>query len=185
MIGMLKSQPETRKSTNQPEKSTINQNAEKSTRMQKKCDRVALSGNVALSGSFQVPKPLLRGKTVAGGKMDHALVPLSAYYRQYCGGDEAAQPVLPRHPRRGRGQSQELAQPHDADPFQMRDMYMSLIDARMQSIHRGQVATIEMIIGIGPRAAKAPSMDDDEDDDDEFEDAEDEGEQEDSDDSMG
>ncbi|KOM30126.1 hypothetical protein LR48_Vigan965s000100 [Vigna angularis] len=26
-----------------------------------------------------------------------------AYYRQYCGRDEAAQPVPPRHPRRGRG----------------------------------------------------------------------------------
>ncbi|KOM54852.1 hypothetical protein LR48_Vigan10g074400, partial [Vigna angularis] len=26
-----------------------------------------------------------------------------AYYRQYCGGEEAAQPVPPRHPHRGRG----------------------------------------------------------------------------------
>ncbi|KOM37747.1 hypothetical protein LR48_Vigan03g112900 [Vigna angularis] len=71
-----------------------------------------------------------------------------AYYRQYCGGDEAAQPVPPRHPRRGRRPPQAPAQPHDAEPFQMRDMYMSLIDAMMQSIHKGQVATAEMIIGM-------------------------------------
>ncbi|KOM45656.1 hypothetical protein LR48_Vigan06g096200 [Vigna angularis] len=71
-----------------------------------------------------------------------------AYYRQYCGGDKVAQPVPPRHPRRGRGPPQAPAQPHDAESFQMRDMYMSLIDARMQSIHRGQVATLEMIIGM-------------------------------------
>ncbi|KOM26733.1 hypothetical protein LR48_Vigan311s000200 [Vigna angularis] len=43
---MLKSQPECRK----------------------KCDRVALSGNLALSGRFQVPKSPLRGKTAAGGQ---------------------------------------------------------------------------------------------------------------------
>ncbi|KOM57426.1 hypothetical protein LR48_Vigan11g045900 [Vigna angularis] len=71
-----------------------------------------------------------------------------AYYRQYCGGDEAAQPVPPCHPRRGRGPPQAPAQPHEAEPFQIRDMYMSLIDVRMQSIHRGQVATVEMIIGM-------------------------------------
>ncbi|KOM41010.1 hypothetical protein LR48_Vigan04g120800 [Vigna angularis] len=133
-----------------------------------------------------------------------------AYYRQYCGEDEAAQPVPPCHPRRGRGPPQAPAQPHDAEPFQMRDMYMSLIDARMQSIHRGQVATTEMIIEMydtppghrwtmdefnnvvawqedqaqasGAGAAEAPAMDDDEDD---FEDAEEEGEEEDSDDNMG
>ncbi|KOM25715.1 hypothetical protein LR48_Vigan176s001100 [Vigna angularis] len=136
-----------------------------------------------------------------------------AYYRQYYGRDEAAQPVPPRHPRRGRGPPQAPAQPHDAELFQMRDMYMSLIDARMQSIHRGQVATAEMIIGMydtspghrwtmdefnnvvawpkeqaqasGAGAAKALAMDDDEEDDDEFEDAEDEGEEEDSNDNMG
>ncbi|KOM28355.1 hypothetical protein LR48_Vigan530s000700 [Vigna angularis] len=40
-----------------------------------------------------------------------------AYYRQYCGGEEAAQPVPPRR-------------------------------AQLQSIHRGQVATAEMIVGM-------------------------------------
>ncbi|KOM47618.1 hypothetical protein LR48_Vigan07g132200 [Vigna angularis] len=40
-----------------------------------------------------------------------------AYYRQYCGG--------------GRGPPQGAAQPYDVEPFQMRDMYMYLIDARM------------------------------------------------------
>ncbi|KOM28576.1 hypothetical protein LR48_Vigan553s000500 [Vigna angularis] len=42
-----------------------------------------------------------------------------AYYRQYCGGDEVAQLVPPRRPH-----------------------------AQMQSIHKGQVATAEMIIGM-------------------------------------
>ncbi|KOM57526.1 hypothetical protein LR48_Vigan11g055900 [Vigna angularis] len=42
-----------------------------------------------------------------------------AYYRQYCGGEEAAQPVPPRRTR-----------------------------AQLQSIHRGQVATTEMIVGM-------------------------------------
>ncbi|KOM29042.1 hypothetical protein LR48_Vigan630s000100 [Vigna angularis] len=112
-----------------------------------------------------------------------------AYYRQYCGGDEAAQPIPPCCPHRGRGppRGQASAKIHEAEPFQMRDMYMSLIDAQMQSIHRGQVATAEMIIGIRTGAAEASIMDDDEDDEEEdaFEDAEDDGEEEDTDDSMG
>ncbi|KOM51889.1 hypothetical protein LR48_Vigan09g054800 [Vigna angularis] len=101
-----------------------------------------------------------------------------AYYRQYCGGDEAAQPIPPCHPRRGRGPPQAPAQPHDAEPFQMRDMYMSLIDARMQSIHKRQ----DQAHASGAGVAQAPTMDDDEDD---FEDAEEEGEEEDSNDSRG
>ncbi|KOM37526.1 hypothetical protein LR48_Vigan03g090800 [Vigna angularis] len=106
-----------------------------------------------------------------------------AYYRQYCGGEEAAQPVPPRC-------------------------------AQLQSIHRGQVATTEMIVGMydtlpahrwtmeefhnvvawpeeqvqGGRAeaaeASAMEMDEDDADDDAFEDAEDEGEKEDTDDSS-
>ncbi|KOM26571.1 hypothetical protein LR48_Vigan294s000700 [Vigna angularis] len=73
-----------------------------------------------------------------------------AYYRQYCGGEDAAQPVSPRRARRERGpaQSQTSAETHEAEPFQMRDMYMSLIGAQLQSIHRGQVATAEMIVGM-------------------------------------
>ncbi|KOM41074.1 hypothetical protein LR48_Vigan04g127200 [Vigna angularis] len=135
-----------------------------------------------------------------------------AYFRQYCGGDEAAQPLPPRHPRRRRGPPHAHAPPHDAEPFQIRDMYMSLIDARMQSLQRRQVATIEMIIGMydtpsghrwtmdefnnvvawpeeqaqgsGVGATEAPAMEEDDEDDDDFEDAE-EGEEEDSDDNMG
>ncbi|XP_017409332.1 uncharacterized protein LOC108321927 [Vigna angularis] len=103
---------------------------------------------------------------------------VEAYYRQYCGGDEAAQTVPPRQSSRRTGPSQAHALPHDAKPFHMRDMYMSLMEDRLQSIHRGQAS--------GARAAKAPPMDDDdEDNDDDFEDAEEEeGEEEDSDDSM-
>ncbi|KOM57531.1 hypothetical protein LR48_Vigan11g056400 [Vigna angularis] len=94
----------------------------------------------------------------------------------------------------------------------VRDMYMSLMEARLQSIHRGQVVTTEMIIGMydtpperrwtmdefntvvawleeqaqtsGAGAAEAPAMEEDDEDDDDFEDAK-EGEEEDSDDSMG
>ncbi|KOM43446.1 hypothetical protein LR48_Vigan05g105000 [Vigna angularis] len=73
-----------------------------------------------------------------------------AYYRQYCGGEEAAQPVPPRRTQRERGQaySQASIEAHEAEPFQMRDMYMSLIGAQLQAIHRGQVATVEMIVGM-------------------------------------
>ncbi|KOM48185.1 hypothetical protein LR48_Vigan07g188900 [Vigna angularis] len=134
-----------------------------------------------------------------------------AYYRQYCRADEAAHPVPPRRPRRGRGppHGQTSAEPQEAEPFQMTDMYISLIDARMQSIHKGQVATTKMIIGMydtppahrwtmdefhnvvawpeeqaqgsRARAAEASTMDDK----DAFEDAEDDEDEEDSDDSMG
>ncbi|KOM31353.1 hypothetical protein LR48_Vigan01g090800 [Vigna angularis] len=45
-----------------------------------------------------------------------------SYYSQYCMTDEVTQ--------------------------QMRDMYMSLMESRMQALHKGQVATAEMIIGL-------------------------------------
>ncbi|KOM47474.1 hypothetical protein LR48_Vigan07g117800 [Vigna angularis] len=38
--------------------------------------------------------------------------------------------------------------PQDALPFQMKNMYMSLMKSRMQALHRGQVATTEIIIGL-------------------------------------
>ncbi|KOM43232.1 hypothetical protein LR48_Vigan05g083600 [Vigna angularis] len=118
-----------------------------------------------------------------------------AYYRQYCGGDKATHPVPPRRPRRGRGPPQDQAsiEPQEAEPFQMRDMYMSLIDARMQSIHRGWTMDEfhnvvawpeEQAQGSRAGATEALAMDDD-DDEDAFEDAEDDEEEEDSDDSMG
>ncbi|KOM31547.1 hypothetical protein LR48_Vigan01g110200 [Vigna angularis] len=108
------------------------------------------------------------------------------YYRQYCGGEEAAQPVPPRC-------------------------------AQLQSIHRGQVATVEMIVGMydtppahrwtmeefhnvvawpeeqvqgaKAEAAEASAMemkeeDADDDEDEAFEDAEDKEEEEDTDDNS-
>ncbi|KOM49836.1 hypothetical protein LR48_Vigan08g066300 [Vigna angularis] len=112
-----------------------------------------------------------------------------AYYRQYCGGEEAAQPVPPHRTRKERGQAQSQAsvETHEAEPFQMRDMYMSLIGAQLQSIHRGQVATAEMVQGDKAEATEASAMEMDEDnaddyEDDAFEDAEDEEEEEDTDD---
>ncbi|KOM55447.1 hypothetical protein LR48_Vigan10g133900 [Vigna angularis] len=76
--------------------------------------------------------------------------PAENYLGYYCGGEEAAQPVPPRRTRRERGQaqSQASAETHEAEPFQTRDIYMSLIGAQLQSIHRGQVATAEMIVGM-------------------------------------
>ncbi|WVY93633.1 hypothetical protein V8G54_032721 [Vigna mungo] len=127
----------------------------------------------------------------------------AAYYMQYCGGDEAAGPVPQRRPRRGADQQDEPA--HHGEPFQMRDMYMSMMEAKLEAIRRGQVATAERIVGCmihplrtgglwmssiekaqgsGAGAAKAPVMDDDEEDED-FEDAKAEDDDDDSDDNMG
>ncbi|KOM49558.1 hypothetical protein LR48_Vigan08g038500 [Vigna angularis] len=73
-----------------------------------------------------------------------------SYYSQYCMMDEATQQVPPPHPpqvhKRGPPPTHEHSQ--DAQPFQMRDMYMSLMESRMQALHGGQVATVEMIIGL-------------------------------------
>ncbi|KOM47476.1 hypothetical protein LR48_Vigan07g118000 [Vigna angularis] len=76
-----------------------------------------------------------------------------AYYRQYCGGEEAGQPVPPRRPHKERGQAQSQAtvETHEVEPYHMRDMYMSVIASQLQSIHRGQVATVKMIIGMYDR----------------------------------
>ncbi|KOM43146.1 hypothetical protein LR48_Vigan05g075000 [Vigna angularis] len=100
----------------------------------------------------------------------------------------------------------------DRTDLKMRDMYMSLIDAQMQSIHRGKMATNEMIIGMydtpqyisGPwmsfimwwhgqrsklRAVELEQLElqlcDDEDAFEDAEDVEDDEEEEDSDGSMG
>ncbi|KOM43503.1 hypothetical protein LR48_Vigan05g110700 [Vigna angularis] len=62
-----------------------------------------------------------------------------AYDRQYCGGDEAAQPVPPRHPRRRRGPTQGQALSDEGHVY---------VSYGIQSLHRGQVATVEMIIGM-------------------------------------
>ncbi|KOM49887.1 hypothetical protein LR48_Vigan08g071400 [Vigna angularis] len=155
------------------------------------------------------------GKVPLSGKCMSSVLPLSGHFApQRTSRDFLTQPVPPCHPRRGRGppQGQSSVEPHEAKPFQMRDMYMSLIDARMQSIHRGQVATVEIIIGMydtpprhrwtmdefnnmvawpedraqasGVGAAEASALGD-EDDDDAFEDVEDDEDEEDSDDSMG
>ncbi|KOM49831.1 hypothetical protein LR48_Vigan08g065800 [Vigna angularis] len=95
-----------------------------------------------------------------------------AYCRQYCGGEDAAQPVPPRRARRERGpeQSQTSVETHEAEPFQMRDMYMSLIG-----------------YGGGAEAAEASvrEMEEDEaDDDDAIENDEDEEEEEDTEDNS-
>ncbi|KOM45571.1 hypothetical protein LR48_Vigan06g087700 [Vigna angularis] len=99
-----------------------------------------------------------------------------AYYRQNCGGEEAAQPVPPQRPRRERrpAQSQTSVETYEVEPFQMRDMYMSLIEDQAQASGAGAAEVLAM-------------EDDDEDDDyeDGDEEEEDDDEEEDSDDSRG
>ncbi|KOM55902.1 hypothetical protein LR48_Vigan10g179400 [Vigna angularis] len=96
----------------------------------------------------------------------------SSCYNQYCMLDEAAQPVPPPHPPRvhRRGPLPAHAQPQDAEPFQMRDMYMSLMESRIQALHRGQAQAS----GVG--AAEASAMEDDEEEADEEEEDDDEEE---------
>ncbi|KOM25306.1 hypothetical protein LR48_Vigan86s002500 [Vigna angularis] len=93
-----------------------------------------------------------------------------AYYRQYCGGEEAAQPVPPRRTRRERGQ----AQTHRCT---------------MEEFHNVVAWPEEQVQGDRAEVAEASAMEMDEDnvDDDEddvFEDAKDEEEEEDTDDSS-
>ncbi|KOM57688.1 hypothetical protein LR48_Vigan11g072100 [Vigna angularis] len=86
------------------------------------------------------------GEQVLGndwGKLAYS--PLQASWGgQYCGGEDAAQPVPPRRARRERGpaQSQTSAETHEAEPFQMRDMYMSLIGAQLQSIRNKRAGQV-------------------------------------------
>ncbi|KOM26976.1 hypothetical protein LR48_Vigan347s003000 [Vigna angularis] len=70
--------------------------------------------------------------------------------------------VPPPHPPRVHRRVPPPAQepPHDAQPFQMRDMYMSLMESRMQALHRGQAQAS------GARVAEASTMEDDDEDDD-------------------
>ncbi|KOM45579.1 hypothetical protein LR48_Vigan06g088500 [Vigna angularis] len=111
-----------------------------------------------------------------------------AYYRKYCSGDEAAQPVPPRHPRRGRGPPQAPTQPHDVAKV---EKIIGLYDTTLG--HRWTMDEFNNVVAwledqaqaSGAGSGEAPTMDDDEDDEDDFEDAEEEGEEEDSDDSMG
>ncbi|KOM47638.1 hypothetical protein LR48_Vigan07g134200 [Vigna angularis] len=116
-----------------------------------------------------------------------------AYYRQYYRVEEAAQPVPARRTRRERGQAQgqASAETHEGEPFQMRDMYMSLIAHRwtMEEFHNVVAWPEEQVQGDRAEAAEASAMEmeedeADDDEDDAFEDAEDEEEEEDIDDSS-
>ncbi|KOM43297.1 hypothetical protein LR48_Vigan05g090100 [Vigna angularis] len=70
----------------------------------------------------------------------------ASYYTQYCMLDEAGTPmpapyppkVHRRVPQQPQQDQQEQAQ--DVAPFQMRDMYMSLMESRMQALYRGEQA---------------------------------------------
>ncbi|KOM49727.1 hypothetical protein LR48_Vigan08g055400 [Vigna angularis] len=108
-----------------------------------------------------------------------------AYYRQYCGGEEAAQSVPPRrtHRERGQAQSQASAETHEVEPFQMRDMWT------IDEFHNVVAWREEQAQGDRAGVAEASATEKDEDstndvEDDEFEDTEDEEEEEDTDDST-
>lgn len=65
--------------------------------------------------------------------------------------DEAGQPVLVPQPPRAHSRvapppAQDQA--YDVDPFQMKDMYMSLMESRMQELYKGQMANAKMIMGL-------------------------------------
>ncbi|KOM34705.1 hypothetical protein LR48_Vigan02g085500 [Vigna angularis] len=96
------------------------------------------------------------------------------YYKQYCGGDEAAQPIPPRHPSRRRGPPQAHAPPHDVEPFQIRDIRWWTMDEFNNVVAWPE----EQAQGREVGAAEAPTMEEDDEDDDDFGDAE-EGEEED------
>ncbi|KOM47604.1 hypothetical protein LR48_Vigan07g130800 [Vigna angularis] len=183
---------------------------------------VTLSGNVAVLQAWAVERLSLHGHPLHRFFLRIMSTPVNDYpreianlYRKSNTGTQSGEQGSPlEKKRRGSTQSQAFVETHEAEPFQMRDMYMSLIDAQMQSIHRGQVATAEMIIGMydtppthrwtmdefhnvvarpeenaqGSRAgaAEASAMEEDEDDDDDaFEDAKDNEEEEDTNDSTG
>ncbi|KOM47790.1 hypothetical protein LR48_Vigan07g149400 [Vigna angularis] len=62
-----------------------------------------------------------------------------SYYTQYCALDEAGQPLPPPQPPRAHRRTPQPTQEpaHEDAPFQMRDMYMSLMEERMNALYRG------------------------------------------------
>ncbi|KOM34775.1 hypothetical protein LR48_Vigan02g092500 [Vigna angularis] len=112
-----------------------------------------------------------------------------AYYRQYCGGEEAAQPVPPRRTRRERGQAQSQTSVATAE------MIVGMYDTppahrwTVEEFHNVVAWPEEQVQGDRAEAAEASAMemeedDADDDEDDAFKDAEDEEEEEDTDDSS-
>ncbi|KOM43217.1 hypothetical protein LR48_Vigan05g082100 [Vigna angularis] len=109
----------------------------------------------------------------------------ASYYTQYCMLDEAGIPMPTPQPLRVQrrvpqpdqhGQAQDAAQ--DVALFQMRDMYMSLMESRMEALYRGEQDPTQD--GGGAGASGAAAMEEDEQEEEEEEDEED-----DSDDSQG
>ncbi|KOM40803.1 hypothetical protein LR48_Vigan04g100100 [Vigna angularis] len=106
----------------------------------------------------------------------------ASYYTQYCMPDEEGVLVPgPQPPRahRRHPQAAQQEQVEDAMTFRMRDMYMSLIESKLEALYRGDG-------GAGASGAVAmEEEDDDEDEEDDAEDEKDEEDDEDSDDSRG
>ncbi|KOM40720.1 hypothetical protein LR48_Vigan04g091800 [Vigna angularis] len=115
-----------------------------------------------------------------------------AYYKQYYGGEEAAQPVPPRHARRERGQAQNQtsAETHEVATA---EMIVGMYDTppahrwTIEEFHNVVAWPEEPVQGGGAEATEASvrEMEEDEaDDDDAFEDDEDEEEEEDTEDNS-
>ncbi|KOM43259.1 hypothetical protein LR48_Vigan05g086300 [Vigna angularis] len=69
----------------------------------------------------------------------------ASYYTQYCMLDEAGIPMpapQPPRPHRRAPQQAQQDQAQDATPFQMRDMYMSLMESKMEALYQGEQALL-------------------------------------------
>ncbi|KOM48046.1 hypothetical protein LR48_Vigan07g175000 [Vigna angularis] len=92
----------------------------------------------------------------------------ASYYTQYCALDEAGHPMpSPRPPRVHRRAPQLAQEPaHEAAPFQTRDMYMFLMEERMNALYRGEQ---ELLRTLTVEAAEASTMEEEAKDEDEEE----------------
>ncbi|KOM57582.1 hypothetical protein LR48_Vigan11g061500 [Vigna angularis] len=88
-----------------------------------------------LSDTLKDPLAPLRGR------MEHVLLPLSGY------------PVPPPQPPRAHRRAPQLAQElaHESAPFQMRDIYMSLMEERMNDLYRGEQELLRTLTSAFPK----------------------------------
>ncbi|KOM38036.1 hypothetical protein LR48_Vigan03g141800 [Vigna angularis] len=77
----------------------------------------------------------------------------AAYFTHYCAVDEPGHPKPPpQQPRAHRRAPPPTQEPvHEVAPFQMRDMYYSLLDARMNVVYRGEQALLRTLTSAFPK----------------------------------
>ncbi|KOM48371.1 hypothetical protein LR48_Vigan07g207500 [Vigna angularis] len=76
----------------------------------------------------------------------------TTYFTHYYAVDEPGHPVPPLQQPRVHRRASPLAQEpvHEAAPFQMRDMYLSLLDARLTAIYRGEQELLRTLTSAFP-----------------------------------